>query len=109
MWPQILNDKEPGETISEMESEGGLTSNGNKAPSIAEGIEQLCLGEELEAVVASRLGDRAFDDHDELLVMMVRIMMTMIMNSVLWWSSLLWSLTFLGGGAIIVMRMIRMR
>ena len=48
-----------------MESEGGLTSNGNKAPSIAEGIEQLCLGEELEAVVASRLGDRAFDDHDD--------------------------------------------
>ena len=27
-----------------------------KAPSIAEGIEQLCLGEELTAVVASRLG-----------------------------------------------------
>ena len=47
-----------------MESEGGLTSNGNKAPSIAEGIEQLCLGEELEAVVASRLGDGAFNDHD---------------------------------------------
>ena len=64
LWAQILNDKEPEETISEMESEGGLTSNGNKAPSIAEGIEQLCLGEELEAVVASRLGDRAFDDHD---------------------------------------------
>ena len=48
-----------------MESEGGLTSNGSKAPSIAEGIEQLCLGEELAAVVASRLGDRAFDDHDD--------------------------------------------
>lgn len=47
-----------------MESEGGLTSNGSKAPSIAEGIEQLCLGEELAAVVASRLGDRAFDGHD---------------------------------------------
>ena len=30
--------------------------NGGKAPSIAEGIEQLCLGEELTAVVASRLG-----------------------------------------------------
>ena len=48
-----------------MESEGGLTSNGSKAPSIAEGIEQLCLGEELEAVVASRLGDGAIDDHDD--------------------------------------------
>ena len=47
-----------------MESEGGLTSNGSKAPSIAEGIEQLCLGEELAAVVASRLGDRAINDHD---------------------------------------------
>ena len=35
--------------LSEME-------NGGKAPSIAEGIEQLCLGEELTAVVASRLG-----------------------------------------------------
>jgi len=30
--------------------------NDGKAPSIAEGIEQLCLGEELTAVVASRLG-----------------------------------------------------
>ena len=65
LWPQIFNDKEPKETISEMESESGLTSNGSKAPSIAEGIEQLCLGEELAAVVASRLGDRAFDDHDD--------------------------------------------
>ena len=27
------------------------------APSIAEGIEQLCLGEELTAVVASKLGE----------------------------------------------------
>ena len=32
------------------------TGNFGKAPSIAEGIEQLCLGEELTAVVASRLG-----------------------------------------------------
>ena len=36
--------------LSEMENDG-------KAPSIAEGIEQLCLGEELTAVVASRLGE----------------------------------------------------
>ena len=30
---------------------------GAVAPSIAEGIEQLCLGEELTAVVASKLGE----------------------------------------------------
>ena len=40
--------------LSEMENDG-------KAPSIAEGIEQLCLGEELTAVVASRLGESTSD------------------------------------------------
>ena len=39
-----------------------------------------------------------------MLVMMVRI----LLSSVLWSSSLLWSLSFLAGGAIIIMRMIRM-
>ena len=54
---------ERDETVSEMENcETGNFGKApsicetGKAPSIAEGIEQLCLGEELTAVVASRLG-----------------------------------------------------
>ena len=90
-----------------MESEGGLTSNGSKAPSIAEGIEQLCLGEELEAVVASRLGYTTIDDHDDV----GHDGQDHDDNDyelVLWWSSLLWSVSFLAGCAIIIMRKIRM-
>ena len=61
-----MGGNERDETVSEMENcETGNfgkapsiceTGNFGRAPSIAEGIEQLCLGEELTAVVASRLG-----------------------------------------------------
>ena len=51
---------ERDETVSEMENCGT-----GKAPSIAEGIEQLCLDEELTAVVASRLGRYSIESQSQ--------------------------------------------
>ena len=51
------NDSETMERCETMKFSEMANCTEAVAPSIAEGIEQLCLGEELTAVVASKLGE----------------------------------------------------